>query len=229
MKKILFFPVLLITGILLINSCTHEPPVTNNAVQPPTTGGANEVCFESEILPLFQSSCAMPGCHDAITHQNKLIFDSYANIILNDLTPGNATTSKVYKVLFETGNKRMPPLPNADLTAQQKALIGKWINEGAKNTINCYRNCDSTKFKYAANISIIMNTYCVGCHSGGAPSGGIILNTFSGVNQVAISGRLVGSVSHAPGYSPMPKNVNKLNDCQITQIRKWVNAGALNN
>lgn len=229
MKQVFYLPAMLFAGILLFNSCTHEPPVAFTASPAPTPGGAAEVCFESDILPLFQSRCALSGCHDATTHQNNYMFDSYANIIRNDLTPGNATTSKIYQVLFETGKDKMPPLPNADLTTAQKALIGRWINEGAKNTNNCAQHCDSTNFKYAAQISVIMNTYCVGCHAGILPAGGVILNTYTGVNQVAISGRLTGAVSHAPGYSPMPKNTNKLSDCQITQIRNWVNAGALNN
>lgn len=229
MRKAFYLLAIIITGILIINSCTHEPPAGITSAPPPVPGGTDEVCFESEILPLFQSNCAISGCHDAISHKDDYIFNNYANITQKDIRPGDAINSKVYKVLFETGNKKMPPLPNVDLTAQQKALIGRWINEGAKNTINCNTNCDSSQFKYAANISMIMGSYCVGCHSGGAPSAGINLSNYTGVNQVAVSGRLVGSVSHAPGYSAMPKNVNKLSDCQIAQIRKWVNAGALNN
>lgn len=60
-----------------------------------------------------------------------------------DIIPGKADNSKLYRVLFETGKDKMPPAPNADLTAAQKAMIGKWINEGAKNTINCNNTCDS--------------------------------------------------------------------------------------
>ena len=123
----------------------------------------------------------------------------------------------------------MPPAPNADLTAAQKALIGKWINEGAKNTTSCNNTCDSNQFKYGANISIIINSYCTGCHSGTAASGNIDLSTYNTVKIQAANGRLVGAVTHAAGYSAMPKNASKLSDCQITQIKKWVAAGGLNN
>ena len=233
MKKAFYILLVLLGSIVFINSCKHEPTVdpstTIIVTPPPVNGGTNMVCFQSDVLPLFQSNCAKSGCHDAASHQDGYVFDSYANIIKKDVKPGRATDSKVYKVLFETGNDKMPPPPNADLTSQQKALIGRWINEGAKNTINCNTNCDSTQFKYGANVSVIISAYCLGCHSGGSPSAGINLSTWAGVNQVAISGRLVGAVSHAPGYSPMPKNTAKLSECQIAQIRKWVNAGALNN
>ena len=82
----------------------------------------------------------------------------------------------MYKVLFETGNDKMPQPPNPDLSAAQKALIGRWINEGARNTTNCGSNCDTTQFKFAANINVILTSNCIGCHGGTAPSGNINLS-----------------------------------------------------
>ncbi len=232
--KVLKIAVSLILLILIIDACKHEPLTT--VVPDPGTGGTGGtgtgstlVCFESEVLPLFQSNCAKSGCHDATTHQGGYKLDTYSNIISEGIVPGRATNSKIYKVLFETGSNKMPPPPNADLTAAQKAIIGKWINEGAKNTINCGTACDTTQFKYGANISVILANNCVGCHSGTAPSAGITLNTYQAVRAQVTNGRLWGAVTHAPGYSPMPKNAAKLNDCQLTQIRKWRDAGALNN
>jgi len=229
MRKSIYLMAIGLSAFVVIYSCKHEPPVQIPTTPPPVNGGSGEVCFQSEILPLFQSNCAKSGCHDAATHADDYVFDTYANIIKKDVIPGNATNSKVYKVLFESGNDKMPPPPNTDLTSQQKALIGRWINEGAKNTVNCGVSCDSNQFKYGANVSVIIGTYCLGCHSGSTPSAGINLSTYTGVYGVAITGRLVGAVSHSPGYSPMPNSTNKLSECQIAQIRKWVNAGALNN
>lgn len=230
MKKLFFTAAVITVTVFLINSCKHEvPALTVDTTPIPGPVANNGVCFESEILPLFQSNCAKSGCHDAATHTEDLILDSYANIIRKDIIPGKADNSKLYRVLFETGKDKMPPAPNADLTAAQKALIGKWINEGAKNTTNCNNTCDSNQFKYGANISIIINSYCTGCHSGTAASGNIDLSTYNNVKIQAANGRLVGAVTHAAGYSAMPKNANKLSDCQITQIKKWVEAGALNN
>jgi Planctomycete cytochrome C len=230
MKKIASLSLLLIVLVSVINSCKHEVPLSNVDPTPqPGPVANNGVCFESEILPLFQSNCAKSGCHDATTHEEGLILDSYANIMRKDIVAGSADRSKIYRVLFETGKDKMPPAPNADLTAAQKALIGKWINEGAKNTVNCNTSCDTTQFKYGANISVVINTFCTGCHSGTAASGGIDLTNYTNVKIQATNGRLVGAITHTAGYSPMPKDANKLNDCQITQIKKWVAAGALNN
>lgn len=230
MKKALAVLIIAAGCILLANSCKHEPPVS--AVNPDPIPGPvpnNGVCFESEILPLFKSNCAKSGCHDAITHEENLVLDSYVNIMRKDIVPGKADNSKIYKVLFETGSNKMPPAPNADLTAAQKALIGKWINEGAKNTVNCSSTCDSTQFKYGANIAPIMSTYCTGCHAGAAPSGSIDLSNYANVKIQASNGRLVGAITQAAGYSPMPKDAPKLSECQQVQIRKWVAAGAPNN
>ena len=235
MKNSVYILAAFIIALTIINACKHEIPgaATGTGVPDPTPivlpPGSSLVCFEGQILPLFQSNCAKSGCHDAASSQKGYVFDNYVNIVKKDVRPGRADNSKVYKVLFETGDKKMPRPPNADLTPEQKALIGKWINEGAKNTVNCGSVCDSNQFKYSTNVSVIIGTYCLGCHSGSAPSGGINLSAYNGVRNMAISGRLVGAVSHAPGYSPMPKNASKLSTCQITQIRKWVSSGSPNN
>ena len=229
MKKIVYLLTSAVLTIALINACKHEPISPVTTTPPPVNGGTSEVCFQSQILPIFQSNCAKSGCHDAASHEEGYVLDSYANIIKKGLRPGDANNSKIYEVLFKNGSDRMPQAPNAPLTTEQKALIGRWINEGAKNTINCGTSCDSTQFKYGANISPLLSTYCLGCHSGSTPSGNINLSTYAGVYNVAINGRLVGSVSHTAGYSAMPQNASKLSECQIAQIRKWVTAGALNN
>jgi hypothetical protein len=226
MKKYFFLAAAALT--VSIYACKHEPDVIV-PLPPSGGGGSNEVCFEADVLPLFQTNCAKSGCHNAASAQNGYVLDSYNNIIKKGLVPGNATNSKIYKVLFETGNDKMPLPPNPDLTAAQKTLIGKWINEGAKNTVSCASNCDTTQFKYGANISVLMSTYCTGCHGGAAPSAGINLSLYPTVRGFGLNGRLVGAISHAPGFSPMPKNTAKLSDCQINQVKKWVAAGALNN
>jgi cytochrome c553 len=225
MKKIVLM--LIVALAVSIYACKHEPDTI--APSQPGGPGSSQVCFEADVLPLFQTNCAKSGCHDAITAEKGYVLDSYSNIIKKGIIPGNATNSKVYESLFETGNDKMPPLPNPDLSPAQKAIIGKWINEGAKNTTGCGVACDSNQFKFAANIDPIVQKYCVGCHGGTSPSANINLSAYGGVRQQALNGRLYGAITHSPGYSAMPKNAPKLNDCQIAQVRKWIAAGSLNN
>jgi mono/diheme cytochrome c family protein len=53
--------------------------------------------------------------------------------------------------------------------------------------------------------------------------------SYTAVKTQVTNGKLLGSVKHAAGYSPMPQGGNKLSDCQITQITNWINAAAPNN
>ncbi len=203
-------------------SCKHEIPVNPNA--------STEICFESQVLPLFQSNCAKSGCHDVVTKKEGYQLDAYATIILKGITPGNAYDSKIYKKISESNpSDVMPPAPNNPLTTEQKSIIAKWINEGARNTINCAPVCDSSQFAFAANVQPILQTHCLGCHAGLAIDGGFIpLDSYGAVLEQVNATTLLKSITHT-GPNPMPKKGNKLSDCNIAIIRKWIQAGALNN
>ncbi len=226
---------LLILG--LVYACVHDPfpPISPPVeVNPGNNYGGTTpdckyvgVCFESSVLPIFQSSCAKIGCHDANTNTDYNL-STYETIIRKGIVPGNANQSKLYKVTGYSGEDLMPPFPNAKLTTAQRDSIAKWINEGAKNTPTCNCFCDTTKFTYAATINPLITAYCAGCHNPNSAGGNIILTTYAGVKTVALNNKLVGSVTHATGFIPMPQG-GKLSDCQIIQIKKWVGAGAQNN
>jgi uncharacterized membrane protein len=218
-------------AIAMAWGCKHEilpDPGTGTPVTPGTPG-STEICFESEVLPIFQSNCAKAGCHDATTHKEGLVLNNYSNIMRNGIVPGNATASTLYKVLYASGESKMPPNGNTPLTDAQKITIGVWINQGAKNTTNCGTVCDANAFAYTANVKPIMTTYCTGCHSGSNASKGIDLSTAAGVKTAASNGRLIGAITHLSGYVAMPQGGAKLNDCQIAVIQKWIAAGAPNN
>jgi hypothetical protein len=129
-------------------------------------------------------------------------------------------------VLFATGEDQMPP--DAPLTKAQKDSIALWINQGARNTTNCNCNCDTTQFTYTAVIQPLLSSNCVGCHKPGSLGGNIDLSTYTSAKAQATNGKLLGSVQHSVGYSPMPQG-GKLSDCQISQLKNWINAGATNN
>lgn len=223
---------LILLLLMLLFSCKHEIP-QQALVDPPVDGGtqtcsADTVYFQNKVLPLINSSCAMSGCHDAITHKDGINLSSYANIVATGgVKPGNPSGSKLYTVLSKSGGDRMPPPPAAAFTQAQKDIIYKWILQGAKN--NACNDCDTTVFTYSAGIAPIMNTYCKGCHNPASLGGGIDVSTYAGVKTIAANGKLVGCITHASGYIAMPQGGNKLSDCRITQIRKWIAAGSLNN
>jgi hypothetical protein len=229
--KILVTLIFVISGSLLIDSCIHEPfidPSSLNNGEPSTPGCVSNglVCFESSVLPIFISTCAITGCHDSKSRKEGYSLDNYNNIIKKGISPGNSANSKLYKVLFETGENQMPP--GAPLSKAQKDSIAAWINQGAKNTVDCNCSCNTSEYTYAAIILPIITNQCVGCHKPSSLGGNIDLSTYSLVKAQATNGKLVGSITHAVGYSPMPQG-SKLGDCQITQIKNWIAAGTPNN
>ncbi|MEO6443088.1 MAG: cytochrome c [Chitinophagales bacterium] len=239
---------------MLLSGCVHDSavaPADPIAVVPEDTsgngagtdGGTGEtntdpcdpdsVYFETDILPILISNCAKSGCHDAASHQDGVNLTSYEKVMSTaDVEPFDLDGGKLYEAITDSDpDDRMPPPPNTSLTGDQVALIAKWIQQGALN-ITCNANgsgCDTSNVTYSGTVSSILQTYCVGCHGSAAPSGGIVLSQYNGVAAVALSGQLVGAITHSPGYTAMPLGGNKLPSCEIEQITKWVNDGATNN
>jgi hypothetical protein len=90
--------------------------------------------------------------------------------------------------------------------------------------------CDTTNVTYASTITPLITRYaCGNCHSGNAPTGGFTLTSYNGLKAKVTDGRLLGAITHANGFSPMPQGGNKMSECDINQFRAWINRGALNN
>lgn len=227
MKKV----AIVICSVLIVIACKHAVVNPGGGIDnPDDTSNTDQVCFEAEILPFFQSNCAKSGCHDAASASDGYIFDNYNNITSKGIKPGDANDSEVYEVMIENDpDDRMPPPPNAPLTMEQTDLVKLWINQGAKNTVDCGEACDENIFTYSGAVRPILDLHCTGCHGGSFPDAGIDLTTYPGVKTVADDGSLVGAISWTAGFSRMPKGGDKLSDCNISQVTKWVNAGALNN
>ena len=89
--------------------------------------------------------------------------------------------------------------------------------------------CDSATVQYSSSIVPILSSNCYSCHGGNTPSAGVRLDSYAGVQAQAANGKLLGAVSHNTGFSPMPKNTNKLSACNVAKIKKWILAGYPNN
>lgn len=189
------------------------------------------VYFQRDVLPILVSSCAKSGCHDVTAHQDGVILTDYANVMqTGDVRPGNPEGSDLYEAITETNpSKRMPRPPNPRLTNEQIALIRKWIEQGA-NDLTCDEGniCDDSLVTYSGTVVPIFETHCYGCHNPTFISGGVVLTNYNTVASLAGSGKLRGVISHTPGFIKMPQGGNKLSDCHIQKIKKWVDAGANN-
>lgn len=233
-----YFAAVIISALLITSACKHDPEIVNNTVDPTDTAqnptsscDPDTVYFAQQILPLLQSGCAMSGCHNAASHEEGILLDSYAGIISTaGLNISNPTQSEIYrKMVDDEVDERMPPPPYPSFTSEQLALVAKWIGQGAKNNSCIDSECDTTNVTYLTHIKPLIQNHCQGCHSGGNPSGGISLTIYNDVKAVADNGKLFGSISHLSGYSPMPQNGSKLSDCQINAVKIWINQGAPNN
>lgn len=92
-------------------------------------------------------------------------------------------------------------------------------------------DCDTSNVTYSQTIKPILTASCYTCHSSSnAPSFGSRIN-LENYNELMIrvnNGKLVGAISHSPGYTAMPLVGAKLDDCTIEKIKTWIDNGALN-
>lgn len=89
--------------------------------------------------------------------------------------------------------------------------------------------CASTNPSFASNVLPIIEANCYACHKTGSVISAVSLEGYDKLKIVAQNGSLLGTIKHAPGYSPMPQSGAKLSDCNISIIESWINNGIPNN
>jgi hypothetical protein len=82
--------------------------------------------------------------------------------------------------------------------------------------------CDTSNITYDGSVYPVFVEYCISCHSGPTPQGNLDLTDYDQVAFVAENGILMGALNHEPGFSPMPQNGPKLDDCILTRIEIWI-------
>lgn len=92
--------------------------------------------------------------------------------------------------------------------------------------------CDTVNVSYTAFVQPLIDANCYDCHSqSAAPSfgAGYDLETFATLQNKVNDGKLLCSIQHGSGCSPMPKGGTKLPQCSINKVQAWIEAGAPNN
>ena len=98
---------------------------------------------------------------------------------------------------------------------------------GGANSVPC---TDTTgTVSYIQKVVPLLQQYCYSCHTGSFTSGNQLMGTYATDKAMAQNGKLYGTINHSAGYSPMPKGMAKMSNCQITTIKKWIDSGMLNN
>ena len=92
--------------------------------------------------------------------------------------------------------------------------------------------CDTASVTFSLSVVPVLQNNCLTCHNNSAAvalGGNVKLQDYADVKLKADDGKLLGTVSHASGFVPMPQGAPKINDCSIDIIRIWVEEGAANN
>jgi hypothetical protein len=89
--------------------------------------------------------------------------------------------------------------------------------------------CDTTNVSYSMQIVPILQDNCYACHQGPGASSGVDFSTYGAFKGWAESSYVVGNITGAPGYTPMPYGLPPLSSCQINTILAWIHQGTLNN
>jgi hypothetical protein len=91
--------------------------------------------------------------------------------------------------------------------------------------------CDTTQVTLALSVRPILENSCYSCHSNStyALGGNIKLENYNNLKVQADNGHLLGAINHENGFSPMPMGAGKLENCKITIIKIWIDAGSPDN
>ena len=91
--------------------------------------------------------------------------------------------------------------------------------------------CNTDSLSYSKDIVPILESYCYSCHGDGntGGSGGINLDGYANLKVRVDNGQLVGCVTHASGFVPMPYGQPQMPDCEVSKVAAWVSQGAVNN
>jgi hypothetical protein len=92
-------------------------------------------------------------------------------------------------------------------------------------------SCDTAIVTFSGSVKPILQNNCLSCHANAvatALGGNVRLEDFNDIKLRADDGKLLGTISHAPGFVTMPQGAPKLDACTISTVRIWVELGAQN-
>ena len=85
--------------------------------------------------------------------------------------------------------------------------------------------CDTIHVTFN-DISYIFTGVCASCHYPNNPFvPGIVLNNYDNVKAAVRTNRVLGAIKHLDGYKPMPFDMPKRSDCEISKIQAWIDQG----
>ena len=212
---------LIITLIFGIG-CKHDPTEMPEPGGGNGNGGGNgggdqcdtlNVTYNGSVLPIFDQYCL--SCHNSASSQGGINLEDYsvvAQLAENGTLLGAIRHEPGYSPMPQGGNK----LSDCDI-----AKIEVWIRDTTFTNPEP-PECDTLNVTYPGTIQPLLAQYCLDCHSGTTPQGGLNFTEYEDLAFVAESGQLLGAIRHEAGYAAMPPTGIKLSDCDIAKFEIWI-------
>jgi hypothetical protein len=126
MKRVLILFGLILTLGLFLTSCYKDVILPETAVDP--DGPPQAVSYSLELAPLFNSSCALSGCHVVGGHKPYMNTDiSYQQIVNGGFV--NTDIPKQSILYIEINGEMKEHIPSAS----DRQKVYDWIRNGAPN------------------------------------------------------------------------------------------------
>jgi hypothetical protein len=228
----IFFLITLIIVLTLFSwftSCTHVTDVS----------GLPQVCFQSEVLPIFNSNCSISGCHSG-GGESELKFNNY-NEIVSTVVPYDPNASRSYQAIIDKWGQGMPP--NQPLSKDNRTIIRVWIEQGALDLPCAQTNTEVpggtayvARACFTRDIMPVITSKCAStnCHDAVTHKEGINYSTYTAIKNSVLPGQPLSSklytvITKQGGEEKMPPAGSpQLTVAEIDSIGKWISYGALN-
>lgn len=173
-----------------------------------------KISFRGEVVPIVTAGPC--GCHN-MGDPAFVQFSQYLPAQQKDTIYYDAILARVGKLETWVNGGTHPGGGVIDLTANEKAIIRAWIQQGAKDdAASCVITGTVT---FTTNIQPIYNTTCKGanCHGG------------LGVNldyaKMSASESILNTIMNSGGSSGHPGGRLSLSSCTIDIFKKWIQQG----
>lgn len=126
MKHIFKYGSLLLLMVVIFTSCYKDTIYPEVAVDP--DGPPQFVSFKTDLAPIFNTSCALTGCHVSGGHKPYMATD----ISYNQITGGgfvNTTIPKQSIIYLMINSEMKEYIPSA----KDRQKVYDWIRNGAPN------------------------------------------------------------------------------------------------
>jgi hypothetical protein len=127
-KKIIRIGSLLSALLFVLSGCYYDQVIPVE----PSVGDVGNVTFSAGIIPIFNSSCNVTGCHSAGGQKPNLTAASAYTSLMNGGYIDKTTPENSLLYQWMEGNKGTP-MPVSGPNATYNAKVLKWIELGALN------------------------------------------------------------------------------------------------